>query len=238
MQSPSPQLSPGSRNSRLLPREKLALMGVSNLTEVELVALLLGSGTQKLPLMQLAEKTWQHIKNRQITARSSSPTPDWLESLAGIGKAKASALVAALELSQRLHALLAPPQVVNPSIAFQLAGKIRQSLKEQVLALFLDGQQRLLETQLIAVGGKNFAFLDPATIFHSALKLPAAGIILIHNHPSGSLEPSDNDLRLTVRLKAGAELLSIEFLDHLIVSKTGYFSLREHGLITDAARPT
>lgn len=234
MQSPSPQFSQKNLNSRVLPREKLGLLGIGNLSEVELVALLLGSGTQKQPLMQLAEKTWQKIKKFYGTAHPSSPSPDWLESLAGIGKAKASALAAALELSQRLHTLLAPPQVVSPTVAFQLAVQIRQSAKEHVLALFLDGQQRLLETQLIAIGGKNFAFLDPAQIFHSALKLPAAGIILVHNHPSGSLEPSDNDLRLTVRLKTAADLLGVEFLDHLIVSKAGYFSLREHGLIADS----
>lgn len=235
MQSPSPQFTPKTPGSRVLPREKLSLLGINNLTEVELIALLLGSGSQKLPLMQLAEKAWHKIKKFHGSAQLRSTPPDWLESLEGIGKAKASALAAALELSQRLHTLLAPPQVVNPTVAFQLAVQIRQSTKEHVLALFLDGQQRLLETQLIAIGGKNFAFLDPAAIFHSALKLPAAGIILVHNHPSGSLEPSDNDLRLTVRLRAAADLLGIEFLDHLIVSKAGYFSLREHGLITDAS---
>lgn len=231
---PSPKFSQKNLNSRVLPREKIAMFGANNLTEVELVALLLGSGSQKLPLMQLAEKTWHEIKKFHGTASRSSPPPDWLQSLAGIGRAKASALAAALELSHRLHTLLAPPQVVSPTVAFQLAVQIRQSVKEHVLALFLDGQQRLLETQLIAIGGKNFAFLDPAAIFHSALKLPAAGIILVHNHPSGSLEPSDNDLRLTVRLKAAADLLGVAFVDHLIVSKAGYFSLKEHGLIGDA----
>lgn len=233
MMRPSSNFSIFLGASRVMPREKLAKLGVANLSEVELIALLLGTGTQKLPLMELAKKTWQQIQKYYGKKEFGTLSTEQLASLTGIGQAKASSLAAALELSQRLQTTLATPQVVNPAVAFQLAAQIRQSAKEQVLALFLDGQQRLLEVQLIAIGGKNFAFLEPAMIFHAALKLPAANIILVHNHPSGSLEPSDNDLRLTVRLKAAADLLGIVFLDHVIVTKTGYFSLKEHGLITD-----
>lgn len=233
MTRPTSRLTAISATSRVMPREKLSKLGVKNLSEIELVALLLGTGSQKLPLMKLATQTWQALKKFYLQPKTTGSATVWLASLSGIGVAKAGALIAAVELSTRLHSLLEPPQVVNPSVAFQLAMKIRQSAKEHALALFLDGQQRLLETQLIAIGSKNFAFLDPAMIFHLALKLPAAGMILIHNHPSGSLEPSDNDLRLTVRLKNASELLGIAFLDHVIVSKTSYFSFKEHGLLTD-----
>ncbi len=84
------------------------------------------------------------------------------------------------------------------------------------------------------MGGSNFAFLEPIQIFHPAVMLPAGGIILIHNHPSGNVQPSDDDLKLTLKLAAAGRLLGIPLVDHLVVSATEFYSLKEHGVITDS----
>ncbi|HCC84831.1 MAG TPA: hypothetical protein DEP87_04065 [Candidatus Pacebacteria bacterium] len=226
--------TPASKSRfRYLPREKFLKFGIANLTEIELIALILRSGTTQTPLPKLAHQTWMavqswHKQHPALTSLSVSKF-HWLENQAGLGLAKASSLYAAIELGRRLQNPALELKINHPEKAFLLAGQFRHRVKEYVLALYLDGQQKLLDQQLIAIGGSNFAFLEPTSIFYPAMKLPAAGVILIHNHPSGSVEPSDDDLKLTLKMEAAGELLGIELLDHLIVTTNNFFSLREHG---------
>jgi DNA repair protein RadC len=214
-------------STRYQPREKLIKLGVKNLTEIELISLLLGSGDAYHPLPALAQATWKAIQNHPVTH-----SHHWLTHIAGLGLAKACTIYAALELGQRLQSTAQHTKVTKPEIAFQLASAIRQKSKEYALALYLDGQQQLIESQIIAIGGHNFAFLSPVEIFHPALKLPAASLILVHNHPSGRAEPSEDDLVLTHRLTQAGELLGIALTDHLVVTSTNFYSFREHGLLT------
>lgn len=227
---PSPYSASLSKKTkpRYQPREKLVRLGPKNLTDPELIALLLGKGDASHPLPQLAQTVWQSVKTR----RQVQFKHHWLMGVSGLGLAKACSIYAAIELGNRLATHTKPTQVNKPEIAFQLASSIRRRIKEYALALYLDGQQQLLDSQVLAIGGSNFAFLEPAELFRPALTLPAAGVILVHNHPSGLVEPSTDDLTLTIRLQKAGSLLGIELIDHIVVTAEAFYSLREHGLLS------
>lgn len=218
-------------NLNFNPREKFIRFGIQNLTEIELVGLIIGSGDITQPLPILAKNTWHKISFFQN--QPAKKHLNWLSEVKGLGPAKAGAIYAALELGKRIQNQPRLTKVAQPEVAFQLASKIRNRTKEYALALYLDGQHQLIDSQIIAIGGSNFAFLEPAQIFHPAMLLPAGGIILIHNHPSGNIQPSDDDLKLTLKLAAAGRLLGIPLIDHLVVSATDFYSLKEHGVLTD-----
>lgn len=199
-------------------------MGLENLTTVELVALVLGSGGRRFSVTALATELLRHFP---LTDISHQP-PAALIGFPGMGLAKASQILAALELGKR--ALHTHPEVLrNPrGVAAHLA-HIRSKQREHTVCLYLNARHELLHKETIAIGGLNYSMLEARDVFAPALRLPAAFIILAHNHPSGSAEPSKEDIAVTRTLMSAGKLLGVTVLDHLIVTKKHYSSLRELG---------
>lgn len=123
------------------------------------------------------------------------------------------------------------PKVEGPNDVYTLCRHIAGRRQEEVHVLLLNARHHLIKRSLVVRGGLNSASVEPRELFREAVRASAAGLVVVHNHPSGDPEPSEDDVRLTRRLKDAAELLGITLLDHLVVSKGGYVSLREHGLI-------
>lgn len=213
--------------ARHRPREKLKLVGPANLTTIELLALILSSGTHAQPVLKLAT---------QLSNRYSLPDFDQLKrsqliTIKGIGQALSARILASVELGRRIFAESPLIKISQPQTVAQIAADLTYKQQEHTLALYLNGRQELIHRQTIAVGGVNYLMLEARDVFAPAFRLPASFIILVHNHPSGDPEPSQDDLKVTQRLLAAGELLGINLIDHIIVAKKGYVSLKEKGII-------
>jgi DNA repair protein RadC len=210
------------------PREKLARFGPRALGNGELLAILLGSGTRSKNVLNLA----RDLVSRHGAARLAGfGLKEWSEQ-PGIGVAKASRLVAAFELGRRL---LVPasdePHVGSPAEAYALVRDLRLARREHLVALYLDSQNRLLRRETVSIGSLNTTRTHPREVLQPAVVHSALAFILVHNHPSGSLDPSQDDVAFTRAMSRAGELMGINLYDHLIVSRRGYVSLKERGLM-------
>ena len=201
-----------------LPRERLSKYGVSKLADYELLAILLGSGIKGLNVLELSKRILRVISE---TGKERISLED-LVKIKGLGKAKASQIIAVIELTKRFNA--DKPEVISPEDVWKLCADIRESKKEHFVAFYLDTQNRLIEKQIISIGTLNASLVHPREVFEPGVKLSAASIIVAHNHPSGDLEPSPEDVEVTKRLKEAGALLGIGLADHVIVSKVGHCS--------------
>ena len=196
------------------PREKLLKRGVGELSITELIAVILTTGTRTKSVLQHAHAVARAIK------KTSTITREQLLEL-GLGPAKSAQILAALELSRRIHtdpvATLTSPEQV-----YAHCYEIVRQEKESLICFYLNARGELLKREVIAVGTLNTVKLLPRDILSLVKELPVASIILAHNHPSGSLIPSHDDILFTKRMKAAAELLGVQILDHLIVATTGW----------------
>jgi len=218
----------GVRQMRLLPRidrprEKLAARGSTALSDTELLAVLLGSGTRKLGILDLARRVFETFGGRLATA-----TPLALQEIPGLGQAKACQIVAAMELARRE---LARPRVVieHAADALPYLESIRGQRQEHFVCLSLSGANEVLASRTVTVGLLDQNQVHPREVFADPLSDRAAAILVAHNHPSGTLTASPEDIALTSRLARAGELLGIRVLDHLIVTKDGYLSLKAAG---------
>ncbi|HTH57675.1 MAG TPA: DNA repair protein RadC [Cyclobacteriaceae bacterium] len=214
------------------PREKLLLKGTSALSDAELIAILIGSGTAKLSAVDVGKKVLAHVDhNLDNLARLSI---NELMKAKGIGVAKAITIVAAMELGRRRKDLLPEekPKMESSLAAFNIIKSDLQDLThEEFWVLLLNRSNRLIKKKRISEGGVNGTIADPKIIFKLALDELASGLILAHNHPSKNLKPSDSDMSLTKKLKEAGKLLEIAVLDHIIVAGQQYFSFTDEGLI-------
>ena len=208
-----------------LPRERLQKYGVSKLSDFELLAILLGSGIKGLNVLQLSKRVLQIISK----ISKDKITLDDLLKIKGLGKAKASQILAIIELSRRLG--VDKSEVLSPEDTWKLCADIRDSKKEHFIAFYLDTQNRLIERQIISVGTLNSSLVHPREVFEPAVRLSAASVIIVHNHPSGNLEPSEEDLVITKKLIEASKILGIEIVDHVLVVKNSYMSFKERGLL-------
>ncbi|HEX6223398.1 MAG TPA: DNA repair protein RadC [Chryseolinea sp.] len=214
------------------PREKLILKGKSALSDAELIAILLGSGTRAMSAVDLAKKVLQPTGNNlhelaRLTVRDLVKIP-------GIGQVKALTIVAALELGRRRKDLESheKPKVSGSREVYDLIkADLLDIAHEEFWILLLNRANRLIKKIQISQGGVAGTVADPKIIFKFALDELASGIILAHNHPSGNLTASQADLDLTRKLKEAGKLLDIQVLDHLIVAGQKYFSFADEGLI-------
>lgn len=209
-----------------LPREKLAKYGVDKLKNYELLALLLGSGIKGLNVLELSKKILEVINKIGIKKITLSD----LLKIKGLGKAKASQIFALLELGKRLNSNN-KTEILTPSDVWNFCSDIRTLQKEHFVVFYLDTQNCLIERQTISIGTLNASLVHPREVFEPALSLHAASIIVAHNHPSGSLDPSQEDKEVTKRLKQAGDLLGINLLDHIIVTKSGYLSFQHKNLL-------
>ena len=215
------------------PRERLLAIGARNLTTAELLAILLGTGQGKGKLsalglgQHLLQQLSQHKRDPVDTLRDVSPQE--LMQISGIGPAKAATIVAAVELGKRTFQFR-PNQrakIDNPAAAVAaLSQDLMWQNQERFAVLMLDTQNGLMGTQIITIGTANETVVNPRAIFRESIKQGASSLIVAHNHPSGVLEPSPEDLELTEQLLKGAEYLDIPILDHLILGNGNHRSIR------------
>ncbi|MDC9726507.1 MAG: DNA repair protein RadC [Candidatus Thioglobus sp.] len=203
------------------PREKLENKGASALKDYELMAILMGSGGKNKDVLQLSREIVKNFENDFDTI-----TLDSLLKINGLGKAKASKIISAIELSRR-YLIKQNIKITRPQQAYDELRKYHDKRQEYFLSITLDGASHLIKTRVEFIGTLNRTLVHPREIFAHAIADRAASIIVAHNHPSGTLEASKEDLDITKRLKSGAELLGIELKDHIIFSTEGFISLKE-----------
>lgn len=203
------------------PREKLENVGPANLTTAELIALLLGSGSRRYSVLQLAHTLVRQFEAHQL----KNTTLDQLATVPGVGRVKAGRLLAAIELGKRITHPQPATQILSPADVLAEIRDIRQQSKEHLLALYLNARNELVHKETLTIGGLNFNSLEPRDVFAPALRYPCCGIILAHNHPSGDSTPSHEDREMTKELQRAGQLLGIEIVDHLVVSGTSWNSV-------------
>jgi len=214
------------------PREKLMLKGRSSLSDAELLAILLGTGTKALSAVDLAKQILQQADQNLNSLARLSVTD--LTRIKGVGKAKAISIVSALELGRRRKETQqsAKPRITCSTDAVDIIKPDLLDLDhEEFWIIILNRANFVLKKIQISRGGISGTVADPKLIFKSALELSGSSIILIHNHPSGNLQPSQADINLTKNLKEAGKFLEIPVLDHIIVSDNCYFSFADEGLI-------
>ncbi|MDD2631009.1 MAG: DNA repair protein RadC [Bacteroidales bacterium] len=214
------------------PREKLLLKGKTALTDAELLAILIRSGTPKLSAIDLAKQILSTVDNN-LVGLSRLTVSDLLE-FKGIGDAKAITVVAALELGRRRRGAEAMQRktITSSADAYEvLQMHIGDIDYEQFAIIMLNQANQVLKVENISEGGITGTVVDPKRVFRTAINNNAINIILAHNHPSGSLKPSKNDLDLTQKLKKAGEYLQIMVLDHLIVGDNKYLSMADEGFL-------
>lgn len=208
------------------PRERLRKKGADSLSNEELLAIILGTGSKERPVLELSRSLLSHFESPQALFQAS------LEELAafpGIGKAKASLLKAAFVLAERALVPFeeAKPSIKHPEQAYRaILPIIRGEKRELFIILMLDAKSRLLRLETISVGILNATLVHPREVFFPVIKHRAHAIIAVHNHPSGDLSPSKEDIYMTEQLLAASKSLGIPVCDHLIVSELGYLSLK------------
>lgn len=196
-----------------LPREKMEKYGAKRLRNFELIAIIIGSGIKGCNVLELARKI-----EKLITQKSANNvTLEDLRKIRGLGKAKAIQILAVISLTDRFRSE-GSIELLSVKDVWNLCADFRSSKKEHIVAFYLDTQQKLIERRIVSVGTLDASLLHPREVFESALQLSAAGVILAHNHPSGSLEPSDEDIAITKRISDAGDLLGITLVDHIIVS--------------------
>ncbi len=208
------------------PREKLETNGRSHLSDVELLAILLGSGSAKHTVLQLSQNLLEKIPLEHF----DSVTRKQLMQFLGIGISKASTILAAIELGERIFAPAALTKVLVRSTedALEQLKEYTQKRQEYLNVLYLNARHELLQKEVIGIGSLNAMVITPKEIYSPALSIPCSSIIVSHNHPSGDPDPSDDDITFTRRIHEAGEILGITLLDHLVLAKTSYFSFKEN----------
>lgn len=209
------------------PREKLEKYGAGKLSNAELFAILLRTGPKGSGVLELSKKIFKQFSGNKLAFASYNE----LRGIHGLGPAKACEIVACFELGRRLLKDKKSFLILSPREVWEALKDIRESKKEHFVVFFLDTQNQEIKRELISIGTLNSSLIHPREVFEPAIKHLASHIILAHNHPSGSLEPSNEDLSVTKRLTDAGRLLGIEVLDHVIVTKNTYSGFKEKNLL-------
>jgi len=214
------------------PREKLRDKGRAHLSDAELVAILLGSGSRNESAVQLSQRMLLSVDHNLNQLGKLSLKQ--LMSFKGIGEAKAISIVAAMELGRRRRGeeALEKMKISSSVSVFELMQPIIGELPhEEFWVLYLNNSNKVLQKNQVSKGGITGTLVDVRLVLKSALELGAIGLILVHNHPSGTLKPSTADKDLTKKLKIASESLDIKVLDHLIITEKAYFSFADDNLL-------
>ncbi len=215
------------------PREKMIQKGISSLSDAELVAILIGSGSTKESAVELARKIMAGFKNN-LNELGKATIEDLKNRFHGVGEAKAVSIVAAMELGRRrlLHQSLEMPVVKGSHDVFNLYRPVIADLPhEEFWITLLNRANKVRHRFNISKGGITGTVIDVRLILKKALENNASSIVLCHNHPSGNIQPSDADIQITKKLKEAGKIMEIPVLDHLIVTENGYFSFADEGLL-------
>ena len=214
------------------PREKLMLKGKSVLSDAELIAILIGSGSRNESAVALSKRILASVDSNLNALGKLSLAQ--LTQFKGIGEAKAIAIIAALELGRRRRAEEATEltKVTSSKIIFELMQPVIGELPhEEFWVIYLNNSNKVIYKSQLSKGGITGTLVDVRLVYKLALEMGATALILCHNHPSGTLVPSDADKHITKKVKTAGESLEIKVLDHLIVTERSYFSFADEGLM-------
>jgi len=207
------------------PREKMDRNGPQALSDIELLAVLLGSGIKGKDVFKVARDILKLVQKdfNGINLKS-------LKNIDGVGVAKATQIIAAIEFSKRFL-IKDKIKITCSNDIVKMTEELKNKKQEYFLTFTLDGAHNLIQKRTVFIGILNQSLVHPREIFADAITDRAAGIIFVHNHPSGNIEPGKEDISVTNRLIEVGKLVGINVVDHIIVSKDGYFSFNEKGLI-------
>ena len=215
------------------PREKLLLKGKASLSDAELIAILMGSGSRDESAVDLAKRLLRDVGDNLIELSKLDVFS--LTKYKGLGEAKALSIIAALELGKRRRAAepLERKTLTTSKMVFEyVQNLLADSIYESFYIVLLTRSNKVIRPVLIGEGGTAGTFVDPKRIFKTALDHNANSIILCHNHPSGNIKPSEQDIRLTRKLKKLGDLLDLPVLDHIIVGDNNYYSFADENMLT------
>ncbi len=211
----------------LQPRERLVAVGPEKLSNQELLAIFIRTGTKNQPVSILSNHLLAKLEN---LAALKDLSIEELQALAGIGRVKAIEIKAMIELGKRINqsAFLLEEQVLgSEKLGKRMMQELGDKKQEHLVALYLNTQNQIISQRTIFIGSVNRSIAEPREILYYAIKCMATSVIIVHNHPSGSVQPSKNDLTFTKALKKSCDTLGLVLLDHLIVSDQNYYSFRE-----------
>lgn len=219
------QLPPNER-----PRERLLVHGAEALTDTELVALVLATGSKAESALDLARRLLVRFPLDELIQVQAEE----LLSLSGVGAAKAARLKAAVELAKRINAVSVwdKPVIEGPRKAAELVMEdLRHRKREHFRVLLLDTKNRLIKQRDVHIGTANSSLVHPREVFREAVRSSAVSCILVHNHPSGDPTPSHEDITITQRLVQAGEIVGIDVLDHIIIGDRKFLSFKQKGII-------
>ncbi|MDY4511030.1 DNA repair protein RadC [Streptococcus hyovaginalis] len=214
-------------SDRLQPRERLMQLGAEQLSNQELLAILLRTGTKKEPVLALSQSILAQLGS---LADFQDLSLQELQAIPGIGLAKSTEIKAMLELAKRIQAAdyNRSEQIMgSQQVARKMMSEIGRKKQEHLIVLYLDTQNRIMEQRTLFIGTVRRSIAEPREILHYACKNMATSLILVHNHPSGTVSPSENDLLFTEKLKRSCDDMGLVLLDHLIIGHRDYYSFRE-----------
>lgn len=200
--------------------------GPAALSNLELLAVLLGSGIKGKDVFEVARDILEVTEEK-----ADLISLETLRSIDGVGLAKATQIMAAIEYAKRLL-VREGVSIKSTEDVLALTEELKDKKQEYFLTLTLDGASRLIQKRTVFIGTLNKSIVHPREVFADAISDRAAGIIFIHNHPSGNTEPSEEDFAITERLLATAKIVGIDVIDHIIVAGSGYFSFQAAGLLS------
>lgn len=209
------------------PREKLEKYGPEKLSNPELLAILLRTGVKGVNVMELSKKIFRKFPGNSLAGTGFSE----LEKTFGLGKAKACEIAACFELGKRLLKNKKAALLISPKDVWENLKDVRDNKREHFVVFYLDARNQEIRREIISVGTLNANLVHPREVFEPAIRSSAAQIIVAHNHPSGDIKPSDEDIEVTGRLREAGRILGIEIIDHVIVSRNSFLSLKCEGLL-------
>lgn len=209
------------------PREKLFQYGPERLSTSELIALLIGSGTKEKNAIEISRALYQSIGGKEMLTITAKE----LMQKKGIGPASACRIIAAVELGKRLLLNKTTELLLTPHDVWHALKDIRASKREHVIVFYLDSRNQTIERDTISIGTVDKTVVHPRELFEPAVRTAASAILMAHNHPTGNPEPSEHDLILTQRIVAAGKIMGIELIDHVIVTKNSFLSMKELGYI-------
>lgn len=213
------------------PRERLLKFGSSHLSNQELLAILLGSGTKRESVMDLSNRVLMHFEGIKLLSDASI---EEFTAIKGIGPAKGISMLAAIELGKRMSRYKSDERYIIRSPedgADYIMEEMRSLMQEHFVVIFLNTKNQIIHSQTIFIGSLNASIVHPREVFREAVRRSAASIICAHNHPSGDPTPSQEDIHVTRRLVESGKMIGIELLDHLIIGDRKFVSLKEKGYL-------
>lgn len=207
------------------PREKMEQKGAKALSNLELLAVLLGSGIKGKDVFEVAKDILRLAQDD-----FDNISLEKLKDVEGIGLAKACQIMAAIEFSKRFL-IKDGIKIKNVDDVVRFTEELKDKKQEYFLSLTLDGASNLIQKRTVFIGTLNHSIVHPREVFADAISDRAAGIIFVHNHPSGNVDPSKEDIAITQRLMEVGRIVGIEVIDHIIIGKNGYFSFQAEGML-------